>query len=205
MKRPLFVVTGPSAAGKTAIASEMHARIPELKRIVTCTTRIPRDGELDGRDYHFLTRDQFEAGIAAKEFIEHADVYGNYYGARKSDVINALDSGDAYLVVVDPQGADSYAEHFPDIHFIFVIAPPAETFARLLERNEPTEVAARRLAEAQHDLLAVSRPYFDLIVNNANGRLVESAAQVERLISEAIGRPMTIRYTGFRGCGINKI
>ena len=101
----LLVLSGPSGAGKTTVAQRLLSRNKRLARVVTCTTRIPREGEIDGVDYYFLSDEEFMRRVEAVEFLEHAEVYGNQYGTMKSAVHEMLASGRDVLLVNDVQGA----------------------------------------------------------------------------------------------------
>ena len=104
----LIVVSGPAGSGKTTLCSRLTAAYPQaIRRVITCTTRAPRPGEVDGVDYHFLARAEFEKQIAAGVFLEHATVYGNSYGTLKSEVLSKLRAGHDALLAVDVQGAAS--------------------------------------------------------------------------------------------------
>ncbi|MDP6904067.1 MAG: guanylate kinase [Verrucomicrobiota bacterium] len=101
----LLVLSGPSGVGKTTVAHRLMDANGTLKRIVTCTTRAPRDGEQDGVDYHFLDESEFLERLGCGEFLEHAEVYGKYYGTLKSSVHDAFAAGHDILIVNDVQGA----------------------------------------------------------------------------------------------------
>ena len=101
----LLVLSGPSAVGKTTVAQRLLAECPNLIRMVTCTTRAPREGEVDGVDYHFLSDEEFCQRIEAGEFLEHAQVYQHLYGTLKSSVTEAFKAGKDVLIVNDVQGA----------------------------------------------------------------------------------------------------
>lgn len=169
----LLLISAPSGGGKTTVCSGLLASNPRLRRAVTCTTRAPRPGEVDGVDYHFLTPEKFTAEVEAHGFLEHATVYGNRYGTLRSSVLVQLRAGHDVLLNIDVQGAASVrkaAEHdreLGDALATLFLTPPSlrELEARLRGRgSEAEEVLRRRLeaaswevAEAVHfDYLLVS-------------------------------------------------
>ena len=144
------MIAAPSGAGKTSLLQALMKRRPALSFSVSCTTRAPRAHERDGRDYHFISRDEFERLIAAGEFIEHADVFGNLYGTRRSVVAAALAGGRDLILEIDWQGARQVRKHLPEAAQIFILPPSrAELEARLRKRaTDSAEAIARRLAES---------------------------------------------------------
>lgn len=106
----VIVVSAPSGAGKTTLCNNLLNADPEVKRVITCTTRLPRAGEKDGVDYYFLSKDVFEKKVENGEFLEYAVVHGNYYGTLKSEVFKILDSGKDVLLNIDVQGAGKIRE-----------------------------------------------------------------------------------------------
>jgi guanylate kinase len=148
------VIAAPSGAGKTSLLQALMKRRPALSFSVSCTTRAPRTHEQDGRDYHFISRDEFERLIAAGEFIEHADVFGNLYGTRRSVVAAALAEGRDLILEIDWQGARQVREHLPEAVHIFILPPSrAELEMRLRKRaTDNAEAIARRLAESVSEM-----------------------------------------------------
>lgn len=146
----LYVIAAPSGTGKTSLLRALMARRPGTAFSVSCTTRQPRPGEQDGRDYHFIARGEFERLIAADEFIEHANVFGNLYGTRKSAVEAALAEGHDLILEIDWQGARQVRERLPDAVQIFILPPSrAELELRLRKRgSDSDEAIARRLRES---------------------------------------------------------
>ncbi len=146
----LYVIAAPSGAGKTSLLQALMKRRPAVSFSVSCTTRKPRPGEQDGRDYHFIDRSGFEKLIAADEFIEHANVFGNLYGTRLSVVEAALADGRDLILEIDWQGAKQVREKLPEAVQIFILPPSrAELEARLRKRASDSEDAiARRLEES---------------------------------------------------------
>lgn len=146
----LYVIAAPSGAGKTSLMQALMKRRPALSFSVSCTTRAPRAHELDGRDYHFISREEFRRLIAAGEFIEHADVFGNLYGTRRSVVDAALAEGRDLILDIDWQGASQVRQHLPGAVHVFILPPSrTELENRLRKRaTDSAEAIARRLAES---------------------------------------------------------
>jgi guanylate kinase len=146
----LYVIAAPSGGGKTSLLQALMKKRPGLEFSVSCTTRRPRAHEKDGRDYHFITREEFERLIAAGEFIEHAAVFGNLYGTRRSVVETALAAGRDLILDIDWQGARQVRERLPEAVQVFILPPSrAELERRLRGRGTDSEEAiARRLAES---------------------------------------------------------
>lgn len=146
----LYVIAAPSGAGKTSLLHALMRRRPGLAFSVSCTTRKPRPGEHDGKDYHFIDREGFERLVEAGEFIEHANVFGNLYGTRKSVVEAALAEGRDLVLEIDWQGAKQVREHLPEAVQVFILPPSrAELEARLRKRGSDSgEAIERRLTES---------------------------------------------------------
>jgi guanylate kinase len=162
----LYVIAAPSGAGKTSLLKALMARRPGLEFSVSCTTRNPRPGEVDGRDYHFIARKDFEHLVGADEFIEHANVFGNLYGTRKSVVEAALAEGRDLILEIDWQGAAQVRKRLPEAVQIFILPPSrAELESRLRKRGSDTEDAiARRLQESTLEMSHWSD--FDYVIVN---------------------------------------
>ncbi len=152
-----FVLSAPSGAGKTTLADELLRRLGGVTRTVSCTTRAPRPGEVDGHDYFFVGAERFEQLRAADEFLEWAEVHGNRYGTLRSQVEEIRARGDDALLVIDVQGAQAVRQRLPGAVTIFVLPPsPAVLVQRLRGRegDDPArrEVLRRRLAVAGHEI-----------------------------------------------------
>jgi guanylate kinase len=150
----LYVIAAPSGAGKTSLLRALMQRRPEIAFSVSCTTRKPRAGEHDGRDYHFISRKDFEALVAKDEFIEHANVFGNLYGTRRSVVEAALAEGRDLILEIDWQGARQVRRIYPACVGIFILPPSvAELERRMRSRGQDAEaVIQRRLENAKEEL-----------------------------------------------------
>lgn len=163
----LIVVSGPSGTGKGAIRHQLLDQLPDVVYSVSCTTRNPRPGEQNGKDYFFLTKEEFLKLKQAGEFLEAAEVYGDYYGTPRRQVEQALREGKDVLLEIDTEGARQVRAIYPDGVFIF-IAPPSlqELRNRILKRGtEPEEVMERRLMLAKSELERM-REYDYVVVNN---------------------------------------
>jgi len=136
MKGTLYILTGPSGVGKTTVAKKLLARKENLIRVVTCTTRSIRKGEVDGQDYNFISKDEFEKHIKEHEMYEWAQVYGNYYGSRKIDVDKLITTGKDVLMVVDVQGAKELKKQIPKAQTIFLEAESPEILIKRLEKRD---------------------------------------------------------------------
>jgi len=146
----LYVIAAPSGGGKTSLLKALIARRPGIEFSVSCTTRNPRPGEADGRDYHFIGRKDFERLVDANEFLEHANVFGNLYGTRRSVVEAALAEGRDLILEIDWQGAKQVRERLPEAVQVFILPPSrAELESRLRNRgSDSDDVIARRLQES---------------------------------------------------------
>ncbi len=166
MRGRLIVVSGPSGAGKSTLIRAALEEVPELAYSVSATTRDPRPGEIDGRDYVFLTREEFERWIAEDRFLEWAEYSGNLYGTPEQKVEEFLDAGRSVILEIELQGARQVRKKRPDAAMVFVRAPSLdETRRRLTGRATETEEAMKtRLATAVEEVAA--RSEFDYEVVN---------------------------------------
>jgi guanylate kinase len=162
----LFVVTGASGTGKTTLVRQALQSIPGLAFSVSATTRSRRDGETDGVDYHFLTRETFMARVEAGEFLEWAEVYGNCYGTLRAPVEATLKSGQSILLDIDTQGAAQVRATGIAHVSVFILPPSIEALANRLtgRATDPQTVIARRLEEANLQLRECGT--FDYLVVN---------------------------------------
>ena len=168
-----IILSAPSGGGKTTIARRLLAERRDLGYSVSCTTRAPRGAEANGKDYHFLTRAEFEARRDAGEFAEWARVHGNLYGTLKSTVQQVLDEGRHVMMDIDVQGAKAFHAAFPDAVLIFVLPPSADVLRdRLATRStDSPEALALRLRNARDELRAIA-DYHYVVVNDDLDRAV---------------------------------
>ncbi len=166
MSGNLFVVVAPSGTGKTSLVTELLRREPHLRLSISYTTRKPREGEAHGREYHFVARAEFERMIASGDFLEHANVYGNYYGTSKRWIEEQLAAGEDVLLEIDWQGARQVRGLFPGMAGIFILPPSiSELHRRLSARGKDTpEAIATRMASARDEVSHVLE--FEYIIVN---------------------------------------
>jgi guanylate kinase len=174
----IFIISAPSGSGKSTLTRQLIERTPRLRFSVSYTTRPPRGKECDGRDYFFITREEFEERAARGEFLEHAEVFGNYYGTHVSELERAAEEGVDLVLDIDVQGARQLKERIPDAVSIFVLAPSREVLEqRLRARSQDSEpVIERRLRDAAEEIRNYSQ--YDYVLVN---REVESS--VDTLVS----------------------
>ena len=166
MAGDLFVVVAPSGAGKTSLVNRLLEVERDIRLSVSYTTRAPREGEVDGREYHFVSRSAFEAMIAAGDFLEHANVYGNYYGTSRKWIESELAGEHDVLLEIDWQGAMQLRKLFPRLVGIFILPPSiGELRRRLTARGKDSaEVIERRMASAREEISHVLE--FEYIIVN---------------------------------------
>ena len=177
----LFVVVAPSGAGKTSLVKELLQREPNIRLSISYTTRAPRPGESHGREYHFVSRDAFEKMIAADDFLEHANVFGNYYGTNRRWIHEQLEGDGDVLLEIDWQGAQQVRKLFPHMVGIFILPPSLAELRRRLEGRgkDPRETIERRLAGARDDISHVLEFEY-LIVNESFDSAVTDLQAVVR-------------------------
>lgn len=175
----LFIVSAPSGAGKTTLVRALLSRDPELRLAVSCTTRAPRPGEIDGVHYHFLDDTEFDRRLAAGSFLEHAEVFGNRYGTTVASVREVLERGHDLLLEIDWQGARQVRIHWPGAIGIFVLPPSLSVLEeRLRARAQDNEaVIAGRMARARDELSHFDE-YDYLVVNDGFEQALEALAAV---------------------------
>ncbi len=177
-----IILSSPSGGGKTTIAHQLLAVRRDVGYSVSCTTRPPRDGEVDGRDYHFRSLKDFKRGQAAGEFAESAEVHGHLYGTLRAEVDRVLSSGKHVIMDIDVQGARQFAAAFPDSVLIFILPPSAEALIARLEARgtEDPKSLIRRFRSAKDELKAIDL-YQYVVVNDE----VDSAVAAISSIIEA--------------------
>ena len=163
----LFVVTGPSGTGKTTLIRETMKRVPELQFSVSATTRAARPKETDGLDYHFLSPEEFNAGVKAGDFLEWAEVYGNRYGTLRKPIEEALSKGASVVLDIDYQGAAQVMSEFPEAISIYVLPPSTDIIeTRLRNRRSDSESVIQKRMDEIHIQLQHCTHFEYLVVND---------------------------------------
>lgn len=178
--KSLIVLSSPSGGGKTTLAKHLFGLYPQIKFSISATTRSMRPGEVNGKDYFFLTKNDFKQRIQNNELVEYEEIFGNYYGTLKSEVAKAIDSGEVLIFDVDVLGALSIKKHFPEESLLIFIAPPSIEIleARLRNRQTESEEQIRtRLARAEMELS--KKELFDHIIINED--LESSKLKIEEV------------------------
>lgn len=177
---PLIIVSGPSGVGKSTVIRRLCETCAwPLRASVSATTRPPRDGEEDGKHYHFWTRDRFERALREGAFLEHAEVHGNYYGTLRAEVEPYRERGTGVLLDIDVQGAEQVRRRCPEAVTVFLkAASPAVLEARLRGRRTESEEAIRRRLAAAAREEAHSGEYQHLLVNAGLDETVAALRQV---------------------------
>lgn len=177
----LVVITGPSGVGKGTIVKSLLTKNLRLFLSISATTRLPREGEIDGKDYYFLSRLQFEEMITNSQLLEWAEYAGNYYGTPKQPVLEKIELGKIVILEIEVLGANQVKESFPMATRIFILPPSTEELEkRLRERGtDAEEVIVKRLNKAKEEL-AVSHEFDYQIINDT---LEKAIANVEKSIN----------------------
>ena len=180
MSGNLFVVSAPSGAGKTSLVNALLAINKSIDLSVSYTSRAARPGEVDGQDYHFVSRDTFLEMIKHGDFVESAEVYGNLYGTSQSWISKEMQGGHDILLEIDWQGAAQVRKKFPDCISIFILPPSLKALEiRLTGRKQDSaEVIARRLQSSQEDIAHVAE--FDYVI--INDKLDEALHQLNSIV-----------------------
>jgi guanylate kinase len=188
MASKVFVITGPSGVGKGTLIKELLRRLPGLELSISATTRQPREGEEDGRDYYFLSREQFDRRVEAGDFLEFATYSGNRYGTLRSEIERRLEAGHSVVLEIEVQGAQQVRAAMPDSIQIFIAPPdPAVLRERLAGRGTDSEEAIDARLETAKQELAVQGDFDHCVVNDD---LDTAADQLAAIVRAELGLPL---------------
>lgn len=197
-----LIVSGPSGAGKSTVCEILRKKRPDIRFSVSCTTRAPRPGETDGKDYHFISPEEFAAKVAENQFIEYATVHENSYGTLRSEIIDRIESGEDVLLDIDVQGALQIKEYVKNdellakcVEFAF-IGPPdfAELERRLRSRGTETEEAISVRLKNARDELEKWDEYDYLIINKDLDKAVDDMEHLIDILHKCTKR---LKDSGF--------
>lgn len=176
----LFVIAAPSGTGKTSLVKALMQRQPQLRFSVSYTTRAPRQNERDGVDYHFVSKDTFQRMVAQGEFLEHAQVFDNFYGTGVKAVSEALAAGQDLLLEIDWQGAQQVRKRLPEGQTIFILPPSRATLEeRLRARSTDSDAIIRRRLQDSVTELSHWHEFDHIVVND---RFEDALASLEAIV-----------------------
>lgn len=171
----LIVITGPSGVGKGTLVKQLLANHPDLSLSTSATTRAPRPGEIDGKDYFFLSQEEFETLIETGEFLEWAQYAGNYYGTPKKAVEENLQKGETVILEIEVVGARKIQESFPDAKRIFILPPSLSVLEKRLNQRgkDSPDAIAQRLDHAKTEIKTAAEFDYSLINDDLDSALIE--------------------------------
>jgi len=184
----VFVITGPSGVGKGTLIGALLERVPDLELSISATTRPPREGEVDGRDYHFLTAEEFDRLVAEEDFLEFATYSGNRYGTLRSEVRRRLEAGRSVVLEIEVQGARQVRAAMRESVQVFIAPPdPAVLRERLRGRGTDSEEAIDSRLEVAEQELAARGEFAHEVVNDDLDR---AAKELEGIVRGELGLPL---------------
>jgi guanylate kinase len=185
MAAKVFVITGPSGVGKGTLIRELLKRLPDLELSISATTREPREGEVDGRDYHFLSPEEFEERMRREDFLEYATYSGNSYGTLRTEVERRLSAGHSVVLEIEVQGARQVRAAMRESIQVFIAPPdPAVLRQRLDGRGTDSREAIDARLKVAEGEMAAQNEFAHVVVNDELGR---AATELERIVRTELG------------------
>jgi len=182
----VVIVSGPSGVGKSTICREAVKRVKNVLLSVSATTRSMAEGEANGKDYWFISREEFEDKIAKDELLEYAEVFGNYYGTLKEPVERALENNETIILEIDVQGARQVKMKYPEAEMVFILPPSQRELSERMNNRgrEDAEAAKERLSEADREIAVAWQAYEHIVIND---ELEQAVKEVIRIIQQRSG------------------
>jgi len=179
-KAKVVIVSGPSGVGKSTICNEVVKRLSNVWLSVSVTTRPKGENEIDGKDYWFVSKEQFQQRIEKGQLLEYAEVFGNLYGTPKDKVDQALQTGKTVILEIDVQGAKQTKAIYPDVLMIFILPPRQKDLAERMKHRarENAELAEQRLDQADDEIAAAWQYYQYLVINDDLQQAVKEVVQI---------------------------
>ena len=179
-KGKVVIISGPSGVGKSTICREIVARLDDVYLSVSATTRPKTDGEIDGKDYRFISEQEFQERIEKDLFLEHAKVFGHHYGTPKDKIVGALEAGKIAILEIDVQGAQQAKAVFEDAVMIFILPPTEKDLAERLNNRgrDVDEAAEQRLDGASTEIAAAWQYYNHMVINEDLEQAVNECIQI---------------------------
>ena len=171
----IIVISGPSGVGKSTICRELVKRLEDAYLSISMSTRTPGPGEVDGRDYYFVSREEFQKQIEVDNFLEYAEVFNDFYGTPKDKIVQAVNAGSTVILEIDIQGARQVKKLIPEAKMIFVLPPKqAELLKRLNGRGrDEQDVMEKRLAQVSNEIAAAWQHYEHMVINEDLNQAIE--------------------------------
>jgi guanylate kinase len=185
-KGTVVIVSGPSGVGKSTICKEVVKRLKNTRLSVSVTTRLKSEKEVDGRDYWFISKEQFQRRVNEGSLLEHAEVFGNFYGTPKDKVDEALGAGETIILEIDVQGAKQIKAIYPVAVMIFILPPTQKKLAERmnLRGREDARTAEKRLNGAGVEIAAAWQYYEHMVINDD---LEQAVKEIVQIIKQSIG------------------